>query len=299
MGFKVGVALGGGAARGLAHLGVLIALEESGIPIDIVTGASFGAIIGATYVSQPNITECVTIIDQFLHSKTFEQARLEFIRHGDEEKKGVFFGLNNYLARGVFFAISISSSAFISSEMIKKNLASIIPSIPMSNCRKKLGIVAMDLHTGDEKQFLEGDLLENTLASCAIPGIFPPVEIDSQLLVDGSWIDPIPVDLAAKMGADFIIAVDITPKMSKDSFKTGLQISHRASEASRQALKNKAIENADITISIDLMDMHWADFSQLYRSIAIGKQETLNVCDTIKKKLFRKKMLKHVKDFFL
>ena len=238
----------------------------------------------------PNIYNCISKVDQYFHSKTFDQTRLEFIRHSDEEKKSMLFNLNNYFRKSLFFAISMSNRSFISEETFKRNVAGIVPSIPMEECKLKLGIIAMDLNNAQQVVFQQGNLLENTLASCAIPGVFAPVEIDSRILVDGSWINPIPVDLAYSLGADFVIASDITPKMSDDiGAKTGLQISLRASEASRQAIKRSALEKADVTISVDLLDLHWADFSQVYRCIAKGKQETNQIIDEIKKKIARKK----------
>ena len=108
------------------------------------------------------------------------------------------------------------------------------------------------------------------MASCAIPGIFPPVTIDDELLSDGSWINPVPVILAKKLGADLVIAVDVAPTMKSappTADSNGWNISIKANEISRIFLKEKDLEDADLSIPVDAEVDHWADFSKIHSCV--------------------------------
>ncbi|MGK0290279.1 MAG: NTE family protein [bacterium] len=294
MSFKVGLALGGGAARGLSHFGVIKALEKMGIPIDIVAGSSIGGIIGAIYAQNPQIYECIEKVDHYFNSEAFDQARLNLMHESDAESQNYFHGLKKKFQKGMFYAVSMRNQSFISKDTFHGNLEALIPpDLNIEDCAVELGLVSMDLVTSEEIVFSSGPLLERVMASSAIPGFFPPITSDNRILVDGSWVSPIPVKTARQLGADFVIAVDITPTMPNDiSIENGLAVSIRSGEGSRQALKRWNLESADIVISIDLMNVHWADFSKIHRCILEGEKITHAMTDQIKKAIFWKKMKK-------
>ncbi len=292
MGFKIGLALGGGASRGLAHLGVIKVLEEAGIGIDIITGTSIGAIIGSIYAANPDIKTVIREIDAYLHSGNFQQTRLEFIKNSKSEVKSYFHQLKKVLKTGLLLALSMQKKSFISNNEFKANLEHIIPAIRIEECDVKLGLVAMNLQTGEDIMFTEGDLVECAMASSAIPGIFPPLMTDNnQILVDGSWVNPIPTAAAKKLGADFVIAVDVAPRVSEDiRIDNGWDISLRAGEGSRFALKNQNLQLADIEVPVDVMNIHWADFLQIDRCINAGKAAMEENLAQLKKKQFWRKL---------
>jgi len=287
VGFKVGLALGGGAARGLAHLGVLKALSEAGIPIHVITGTSIGAIVASIYAANPDADAVIHQVESYLNSDDFNQTKLDFIRKSDQESDGKLGQLKKMIKTGFFLAISMRRSSFISEENIRSNLEKIIPSKNIEDCPLALGLVSMNLDDGKEVVFHKGNLIDKVLASCAIPGIFPPVFIDEQMLVDGSWVNPVPVTIARQLGADFVIAVDVAPTMNQgDHDFNGWNISLRANEGSRVALKDQCLRSADHVLSLNDIDIHWADFLQLDKCVAEGEQVVLQEIEALKKKTF-------------
>jgi len=292
MAFQLGIALGGGAAKGLAHLGVLKALEESGVQIDIVTGTSIGSIIGSIYAANPDAKATISKIDEYLSSEDFNRSRLDFIQKSDQETAGTMGQLKKIVRTGYFFARSLRNSSFISEKAFRENLTHIIPDQNIEDCKISLGLVSVSLTTGEKISFTQGPLIDRVMASCAIPGIFPPLTIDGDLLSDGSWINPIPVSLARELGADLVIAVDVAPTMKSAPLAAdanGWNISIKANEISRIFLKQRDLEDADLSIPIDAEVAHWADFSKIHSCIEAGEKATLKQIDAIKSKIALRK----------
>jgi len=295
MKFPIGLALGGGAARGLAHLGVIKALHKAGIPINIVSGTSIGAIIGALYAVNANIDEALKSVGDYLDSPDFDKTRLEFIQESDKEVKSYFSQLVKYVKTGLFFAISIYRSSFISEENFQNNLEHILPKKNIEECALALGLSSMNLDTGEEKIFSSGNIIQRVMASCAIPGVFPPIVDGENTYVDGSWVNPVPVNIAHQLGAKFVIAVDVAPGMNSEVKELkGFDITLRAAEGSRIALKNLSIKDADVSLKIALKDVHWADFSQLDKCVEEGERITSLAIEEIKKKIFWKRLKSRV-----
>ncbi|OGG95237.1 MAG: hypothetical protein A2527_08680 [Candidatus Lambdaproteobacteria bacterium RIFOXYD2_FULL_50_16] len=293
MALKVGLALGGGASRGLAHLGVIQALTEAKIPIDIVTGASVGGVIGAIYAAHPDIDRAIKNVAAFLESDDYNQTRLDFIKESEQQNKGYFAQIKRWVTTGYFFAISTTRSSFISRATFDSNLSHLIPKIQIEECPIPLGLVATNLLTGQMTEFTAGDLMASVLASAAIPGVFPSITINGLEYVDGSWVEPLPVKLARKIGADFVIAVDVAPKMGTEEEDladlTGWDVQLRAAEASRLKLKNHCLLEADFSIKVDLMDIHWADFSRLDECVKRGRAAGFKAIEAIEQQLRTKR----------
>lgn len=291
MGFKVGLALGGGAARGLAHLGVIKALVESNIPIDIISGTSIGAMIGAIYAANPNIDAAIKNISEYIESPDFDRTRLDLIKESSLEPNSYFGSLKRVVQSGLFFAVSIRKNSFISEKTYRSNMEQILPPGNIEDTPVKLGLVSMNLRNAKEEVSTSGEIVEKVMASCAIPGIFPPVTSGNDIFVDGSWINPIPVSIAKKMGAKFVIAVDVAPGMEETGQKelNGFEVTLRAAEGSRDYLKEIGLKEADVSISVGLTDMHWADFSTIDMCIEEGQQTVYDTIEQIKKKLFWKR----------
>ncbi len=286
MGFKVGLALGGGAARGLAHLGVIKVLQQSRIPIDIISGTSVGAIIGSIYAANPDIDDVIERVETYLVSEDFDNTRLEFLRESSQETKGYFNQIKSFVKTGLFLAVSAYRSSFISEESFRKNLEHVLPQQNIEDCDIRLGIVAMNLETGEEQIFQKGSIIQNVMASAAIPGVFPPITCEKNSFVDGSWINPIPTSVAKTLGANFVIGVDVTPEMDRDDGeRKGFEVTLRAAEGSRIALKRYSLGDADVALTIGLNDVHWADFSQVQQYIDEGERIANTAIDEIKKKI--------------
>ncbi len=179
----IGLALSGGAVRGAAHVGVLQVLEREGIQPAVVAGTSVGALVGAAVAAGRNADE----LSQIFH--TIRWPKLTRI------SLGRFMGL---LDTGPFERVF--------GEIVGHDRIETLPT--------PFGAVACDLLTGEEVVFHEGPVGRILRASAAVPGVFPPVELDGRLLVDGCVVNNLPVDAARSMGADYVIAVDLVPPPS-------------------------------------------------------------------------------------
>jgi NTE family protein len=182
---RVGLALSSGAARGLAHVGVLAALERRGIPIDLIAGTSIGAIVGASYAAGKDISEI---------------------------KKAVA-GLNRrqMLSLADF---TIPTKGFIKGKRITGWLKSVIGDVNFKDLKIPFACVATDIETGEEVVMKQGSVVAAVRASASMPVIFTPTRLGGRYLVDGGLVNPIPVRLLREMGAELVIAVSVVPYLS-------------------------------------------------------------------------------------
>ncbi len=177
---KVGLALGGGAARGWAHLGVLRALKKKGIEVDYIAGTSIGSLVGA-----------------FMAAGHVEQ--LEDLALHLDWKQMLYY----------FFEVSFPRGGLVDGRRIVESVRRHMKKTRFQDLDIPLSAVATDVMTGQEVALREGDLVESVRASIAIPGIFTPVRRGEALLVDGGLVNPLPVSVVRQMGADWVIAVDL------------------------------------------------------------------------------------------
>lgn len=268
---KICLALGGGAARGLAHLGVLKVLEEAQVPIHMIAGTSLGAMVGSLYASKPDASFWMDRVEQFLRSFRSRKTRLEFVRKLEqptENSHGFFSDMASLIRKGYFWGVTATKSAFISEEEYKELVYPLIPDIAIEETKIPFSCVATDIRNGRRVAFTSGRLRTAISASCALPGIFPPVEVDGMRLVDGGWVERVPVICAWDMGANIVIAVDVSSDVTTFDDKSGLDIVLRADAVSRIYLNEIIAREADIVIHPEVGFTHWADFTnprELYR----------------------------------
>jgi NTE family protein len=182
---KVGIALGSGGARGLCHIGVIDILQSLGIRIDFISGASVGALIGA-FLAAGKLEELKKFAAPLTRKESFKLADLMFPTSGLIEGKKIEGFLREHLG-----------------------------AIRIEDLKIRFACVATDFYTGREVILSSGDLVKAVRASISIPGVFKPVAMDGKLLVDGGVVNPVPVQVVRDLGAEFIIAVDICPEISK------------------------------------------------------------------------------------
>lgn len=223
---KIGLALGGGGARGLAHFGVLKVLKREGIKIDYLAGVSMGSIIGALFALGLDLEEIEKEVLKF----NYKVKLLGIVDIDWFSKKSVLKGKKPYK----FIEKFISEEASFSDTKI-----------PFS-------IVVTDLDTGDEVVLDKGNILEAVTASSCVPGIFPAVRIGENYYIDGGVVNPTPVDVVIEMGADLVIAVDLvvkkTERTGEPTFFGALMRSYDIIRA--QAVKFKMNKVGDKTILI-------------------------------------------------
>ncbi len=275
---KVCLVLSGGGARGAAHIGVIEVLEEMHIPIDCITGTSMGSIVGGLYasgMSTEEIKKTLTTIDwQDAFNDNIPREDRSFRRKRDDDlylikhKPGIGDDGKIKLPTGFLQGQKI--------DLIFKELA-----LPVSDIRNfnELSIpfraVATDITTGEAVVLSSGDLAKSMRASMSVPSIFAPVEIDGRLLVDGGVSNNLPVDVARNMGADIVIAVDIsTPLKKREELTSAVSITgqltgiltRRNTEAQIAKLSGR-----DILIVPVLGDISSADFKESGRAIPKGR----------------------------
>jgi len=260
---KIGLALGGGAARGLAHIGVLGVLEKEGIPVDMIAGTSVGAAVGALYAQGKSA------------------ARIKEV------------ALNIGWRRLVsLIDLALPKSGFIEGAKIKNLLKSIMGDISFSELKIPLSCVATDIGSGEEVVISDGPVLEAVRASISIPVIFTAVRWRDRYLVDGGLVNPVPVSTVRKMGADLVIAVNVIPPMG-----VRLQPAEKAKEPgifqsvlhsfyiATYSLVMSNLAGADIVIEPKLPHIGYGDFHRIGDSIAQGEIAAQELIEQIKQQL--------------
>lgn len=293
---KVGLALGGGAARGLAHLGVLRTLVRHRIPVDVVVGTSMGAILGGAWVAGGDIDALESQVRATLSSETFRKNRLSFLRETKKQRGGLLFSVSNLVRRGVFFGVSNLRPSFVSAEEFAHSMESVVPDVAIEDLPLRFGAVALDLEEAREVVLCSGSLRQATAASAAIPGVLPPVPRNGRLLIDGGWVDKVPVLPTFKLGADVVIAVDITAAPADvANYRRGVDIMVRANSIKDATLVGFQRRMADLVIRPEVQRVHWADFGAHDRCIEAGAEATEAILPEIRELLRHERLLSWVR----
>jgi NTE family protein len=283
---KICIAMGGGAARGLAHLGVLKVFEEGGVPIDMIAGTSLGALIGGCYAFRPDAAYWTTSIDQYLRSFRSRKTRLEFVRRleaPDPDNHGFFSDMANLIRKGYFWGITATKPAFISEREYEDFIYPLIPDVTIESLKIPFACVATDIRNGNRTIYRDGPLRLAVSASCALPGIFPPVADGARLLVDGGWVERVPVHCAREMGADIVIAVDVSSEVGTfENHRYGLDVVMRADAVTRIYLNELQVRDADIVLHPAVGGTHWADFSNPAELVGQGETTAREKVEKIK-----------------
>ena len=272
---KVALVLSGGSAYGLAHIGVIKVLEELGVPVDMVVGTSMGAIIGGIYAMGYNAAELDSLAratdwtdlfteDTVSDTESFmymtDRSRYAAALHFD--KKG-FTVVTGYLTghKMIRFIDSISLS-------VPRN-------VDFDDLPRKFRSVATDISNGECVVFSQGSMAETMRASSSIPGVFAPYFLEGRYLVDGGLVDNLPVDLARKMGADIIIAVDLVNRAPFDPVndnRSPLSSLNRTFDILVHSNVQRQLSGADLVISVDMTGFTTADFMKTRELMDTGER---------------------------
>lgn len=250
---KIGLALGGGAARGFAHIGVLQVLEEQGIKPDLIVGTSAGSLAATLYAAGKTPTEMAD-----LAMNMDESSITDWMFPGRSLMKG---------------------------EALAKFVRASTANMQIENMRLPLGIVATDLNSGQPILFQRGDAGTAVRASSSVPGVFQPVKIGSREYVDGGLVSPVPVRYAKQMGADLIIAVDISSIPEGQPTKSAVDILMQTFNIMGHSISQYELKEADVVMRPKLAGIGSADFSQRRLSILAGREAALTVLAQLKEKI--------------
>lgn len=285
----IGLALGGGGARGFAHIGVLKVLEEESIPIDIITGTSVGALIGGAYASGITPGKLIEMADEYLNSDEFQSSAIQAISEAHrKENGGITKRVQHYLKNRFYLAQMIFKPGILSSEDFQSMINHFIPDITVRDTRIPFRAVATDLMSGSEIIFSDGSLRQAVMASCAVPGAIEPMKSGHWLLSDGGIVSSVPIDAARKAGAGIVVAVTVAHDIAyREDFHTALAVYSRATDIMSHHLMNHALRDADVVIRPHVGTLHWSDYLQAKDLIHEGEKATREHVAAIKKILPR------------
>ncbi|NIM02631.1 hypothetical protein GTN66_00535 [bacterium] len=275
---RFGLALGGGGARGLAHIGVLKVLEGEGISVDVIAGTSSGALIGALYACGYSASSIEKKVIEFLDSKEYKRARLEFLQDElGEEGSTRIKKIVSYAKWKLIYNLSLVKLALVSEKRIEAIVNSLLPDRNIEDLEIPFGCVSTDLTSNGELSFTRGPLREAVRASVTIPGLFPPLKWRGRRLVDGGAVNLVPVEVASNLGADLVVGVDVQgsfPRNSPQEMKTGLDVILRTSYISGLFLNKFRLTKADLVIKPGVGNIHWVNFDKLHDCVKKGEEST-------------------------
>lgn len=259
----LGLALGSGGARGLAHCGVLDVLHAEDVPIDLIAGTSMGAIVGALYARRPDPAVVWKALEAYASDREFSAQWSRFVPHrGDGEDHGVrpWHSLFDFMQRSRIAFRTMTTPSAEGEESLRGPLARLFAGCErFEQLQLPLATVALDLVGGEMVVFQEGSLIDGLYASSAIPGVFPPLERDGAVIVDGGGPYRVPVEACRDLGADFVVAVDI-PGYQEANLRSGFALGMRSNAIARDRLNEYVCAGADMVIRPDVGHVHWADF---------------------------------------
>ena len=256
---RIGLALGGGAARGFAHIGVIKALEAQGIYPEIVVGTSAGAVVGSMYAAGNS-------------GFALQKTAMEMDEATISDWALPLFG---------------KSSGVLKGEALQTYVNKAVKNVPMEKLKLKFGAVATDLANGQPILFARGNTGQAVRASSSVPSVFQPVTIGGHQYVDGGLVAPVPVRFAREMGADFIIAVNISTQTDAQAAVSSLEVLLQTFSIMGQRLNHYELKDADIVIQPALGKMGGNDFAGRNRAIMAGEEAAAAVMPQIKAKLLK------------
>ncbi|MEH6944895.1 patatin-like phospholipase family protein [Bacillus sp. JJ722] len=250
---KIGLALGSGGARGFAHVGVIKVLKEENIPISLIAGSSMGALVGSMYAAGTDLEQLYKIVMKF--------------------------------KRKYFLDFTVPKMGLIKGNRIKEFISIFTHGKKLEELDIPISIVATDIKTGEKVVFTEGSVADAVRASIAIPGIFTPEKIGDQLLVDGGVVDRVPVSVVKEMGADYVIAVDVS-HVKQDMEVTSIYdvIMQSLDILQMEIVKNREIAS-NVMIRPRVEQFSSRAFTNIDEIIAIGESETRKHIDQIKREI--------------
>ena len=247
---KIGLALGGGFARGIAHIGVLRVFEEYEIPIDFIAGTSVGALIAATYASGTSLA--------------------------DMERQGSATRFSD------FGRWTVSRMGMATNDRLEDFLHKFTTAKFFHEMKIPLSINATDLLSGSSVHFTEGEIGPALRASCAYPGLFLPVEYQGRILVDGFLTETVPAEAARGMGADIVIGVHLEPGLLRSAPRNTIEVISRSFSILQTAATQVWHSDVDILIEPDVHRVQWDEFVKTPQLVAAGEAAAREAIPRIK-----------------
>jgi NTE family protein len=252
---RIALALGGGAARGFAHVGVIKALEAQGIYPDIIVGTSAGSVVGALYAGGIS---------------GFELQRLALA-----------------MEDGAMSDWSLPDRGVIKGEALQNYINAALGNRPIEKLQKTLAIVATDLQSGEAVVFRTGNTGMAVRASSSVPGLFQPVRINGREFVDGGLVSPVPVKIARSLGADVVIAVDISSRPQFGKTASSIDVLLQTFNIMNHTIAEHELPQADVVIRPDVNGVAGTDFQAKHLAIMEGERAFGQTLPALREKIAR------------
>lgn len=240
---KIGLALGSGGARGFAHLGVIKVLKENDIPIDFIAGSSMGALVASLYAAGHDMDRLYRLAIAF--------------------------------KRKYYLDFTVPKMGFITGNRVKELVKVFTQGKNIEDLDLPIAIIATDIVRGEKVVFREGPISDAVRASISIPGIFVPQQMDGELLVDGGVIDRVPVSVVREMGADIIIAVDVSHVKKNEDITSIFDVILQSIDIMQDELVRNREIASDIMIRPHVENFSSRAFTNIEEIIKIGEEEAL------------------------
>jgi|YNPBryunderm2012_1023409.scaffolds.fasta_scaffold05199_3 NTE family protein len=269
----VSLALGGGGARGAAHIGVLHELEEAGIPVLAVAGTSAGAVVGAMWLAGGSAQAVETRWREFLAAGLLPELPDVRLAPSVTSHDNVLLSFARRLRDGAAVVLALDRRSLIASEDLDRAFAFLLPEVDARALPQPFAAVATDLATGEAVALRAGSLRQVVAASSSIPGVIPPRVIDGRALIDGGVVAEVPVAQAAQLGPHPVVAVYVgeTPRPEDPATLTVPRALARASLLASRALAARLLDAADAVIAPEVGALHWSDFARFEEAMAAGR----------------------------
>ncbi|MBN2654511.1 MAG: patatin-like phospholipase family protein [Nitrospirae bacterium] len=252
---KIALVLGAGASKGFAHIGVLKVLESNNVPVHMIVGTSAGSFVGSLYAYGFN---------------SFQLQQISF-----------------NIQRNDITDFTVPDNGFLKGEKLEEFINKMVAKTLMENMRIPFYAVASDVLNGSEVVFAKGNTGQAVRASCAIPGVFRPVKINDRYYVDGGVVSPVAVDAAKRLGADVVIAVDISSKPEVKTVESTMETIMQSVSIMYSRISHYQTKNADIVIRPRVGHISSSDFSMRHEAVMEGEKAAQESMPQIKSLLLR------------
>ncbi|MGQ9629774.1 MAG: patatin-like phospholipase family protein [bacterium] len=291
---KLGLALGGGGVRGLAHIGVVGALQEAGIPIHYLAGTSMGAVVGGIIAVGTDWREAKAWVentnwDELIRFSAIEAEEMDALSR-------ILAPLKRFLGLQYFIMENVFRMGIEEGRRVESLLRVLTQNKTFEETKIPLKVTSTDLIRYEEVVLDRGKLHQAIRASIAFPGVFMPVKYDGRILVDGGLVDQVPVRVVRGMGADRVIAVDVSPPQGTISIQNGIEVLLHASNVPMHILKEQQLREADLTIRPDFGgEIGTFDFSKASLCVEAGLRAGREAIPDVKRITKRKGVLELLK----
>lgn len=266
---KIGVALGGGGARGACHIGVLKSLERRGIIPDIISGTSAGSMIGAMYASHASADIVEEKYTEHVNGEDFKDLGFRYIPN-NEKDDSVFSQVFKQIKNQYILMVSSTRKSLVKNERLAKAANNLFESNQFDDLKIPLIVTATDLISGKPMLYKAGNVVDAVVKSSSIPGFVEPTYIDNRMLLDGGIVFPTPVPPLVGE-CDFIIAVNISKAFNTSEEPDNIfEITNRARDISTLHLNSYLLKQSDFVISPEHKDVHWSAFDRTDEFIENG-----------------------------